>query len=152
MCSFYRKRSGWSALQDPSTPRQLPDEHSDKRNEIDPMGDYVDLFPSSDAHSVIGIDSHAAIGLLGLLLFINLLRVGNFFTLRCNCFTRSPHGGGVTYPSGGVVSFQSFSIFTLHSIGCLNSFFPLGCYSNDLGETKKTKTRGIIDASLRGKQ
>jgi hypothetical protein len=35
----------------------------------------VDLFPYNGGYSVLGVDPDSAVGLLGLLLFINLLRV-----------------------------------------------------------------------------
>ena len=36
----------------------------------------VDLYPLNGGYSVMGVDADSAVGLLGLLLFINLLRVG----------------------------------------------------------------------------
>ena len=51
----------------------------------------VDLYPFNGGYSVMGVDADSAVGLLGLLLFINLLRViSTFFKARkryasCRC-------------------------------------------------------------------
>ena len=51
----------------------------------------VDLYPFNGGYSVMGVDADSAVGLLGLLLFINLLRViSSFFKARkryasCRC-------------------------------------------------------------------
>ena len=51
----------------------------------------VDLYPFNGGYSVMGVDADSAVGLLGLLLFINLLRViSSFFKARkryasCTC-------------------------------------------------------------------
>ena len=43
----------------------------------------VDLYPFNGGYSVMGVDADSAVGLLGLLLFINLLRViSSFFKAR----------------------------------------------------------------------
>ena len=42
--------------------------------------DLVDLYPFNGGYSVMGVDAESAVGLLGLLLFIDLMRV-HFFHL-----------------------------------------------------------------------
>ena len=37
--------------------------------------DLVDLYPFNGGYSVMGVDAESAVGLLGLLLFIDLMRV-----------------------------------------------------------------------------
>ena len=46
----------------------------------------VDLYPLNGGYSVMGVDADSAVGLLGLLLFINLLRVGvqSFTSLKAD--------------------------------------------------------------------
>ena len=38
----------------------------------------VDLYPSNGGYSVMGVDAESAVGLLGLLLFIDLMRVHSY--------------------------------------------------------------------------
>ena len=42
----------------------------------------VDLYPLNGGYSVMGVDADSAVGLLGLLLFINLLRVNLTTNIR----------------------------------------------------------------------
>ena len=53
----------------------MPDTEGHASNREISVVEHSDIFPDSDAFSVMGIDSQAAVGFLGLLLFINLLRV-----------------------------------------------------------------------------
>ena len=45
------------------------------------QNEVIDLYPYNGGYSVMGVDSDSAVGLLGLLLFIDLLRVTNYCTV-----------------------------------------------------------------------
>ena len=42
---------------------------------LEQAAEVIDLYPYNGGYSVMGVDSDSAVGLLGLLLFIDLLRV-----------------------------------------------------------------------------
>ena len=44
--------------------------------------DLVDLYPFNGGYSVMGVDAESAVGLLGLLLFIDLMRVHFFISIK----------------------------------------------------------------------
>ena len=51
--------------------------------------DLVDLYPFNGGYSVMGVDAESAVGLLGLLLFIDLMRVHFFIFIKDNSNKKS---------------------------------------------------------------
>ena len=48
--------------------------------------DLVDLYPFNGGYSVMGVDAESAVGLLGLLLFIDLMRVKFIYSEKATKF------------------------------------------------------------------